>query len=59
MHVTLIEDLKRVHVFKGLSNTVLKQLTVNAKLHTLAKEETLIREGDPSYALFVIFEGWV
>ncbi|MDM8520888.1 cyclic nucleotide-binding domain-containing protein [Anaerolineales bacterium HSG6] len=59
MDFDVVEYLRQLPLFKKASTEALNILAENITLKTLAKDEVLIRKGDPSASLFIIQKGWV
>ena len=55
---TIISQLKKSFLFRGLPNEVLIELGHKATRHELAKDEVLMHKGDVGDSLFMINKGW-
>ena len=55
---TIISQLKKSFLFRGLPNEVLIELGHKATRHELAKDEVLMHKGDVGDLLFMINKGW-
>src|SRR3990172_4954090 len=52
-------QLKNTAIFNGLSDEALAALAQNASTRKLAKDDVLMRKGEPGDSLFLIHNGWV
>ncbi|MCB9076539.1 MAG: SpoIIE family protein phosphatase [Anaerolineaceae bacterium] len=59
MNTTILELLKRMPLFTGLSEETLAQIAAGTELCDIAKDEVLIQKGDHGNSLFIIRSGWV
>lgn len=59
MNTKLIRFLSRVSLFKGAPQEVLEKIVKGVEVHRLPKGEVLVRQDNPSDALFIIQTGWV
>lgn len=59
MDTKLVQYLSKLSLFRGAPEAVLAEIAGQINVLNLAKDDVLIREGDPSDSLFVIQTGWV
>jgi CRP/FNR family cyclic AMP-dependent transcriptional regulator len=59
MHVKTTADLRRIPLFAGLDREALDRLARGSQVRSYKRGETIMREGDPSDALFIIRSGTV
>jgi cAMP-binding proteins - catabolite gene activator and regulatory subunit of cAMP-dependent protein kinases len=59
MNKGVIENLRRVELFSGLSDEELLQIATICKVRRLGAEQAVFREGDEGDELFIIHEGCV
>jgi CRP-like cAMP-binding protein len=57
--VELIEQLKNIAIFSGLSDEALAAIAQHASKRKVAAGDVLMRKGDPGDSLFLIHEGWL
>lgn len=55
---TIISQLKRSFLFRGLPNEALIELARKASRRKLAKDEVLMRKGEQGDSLFMVSKGW-
>jgi CRP-like cAMP-binding protein len=55
----ITNQLKNTMIFSGLSDDALTALAQKAFTRKLAKDDVLMRKGDPGDSLFLIHNGWV
>ena len=55
----MVALLKRLPLFSGLSEELLRFLLADATVHAFPRNRVVFLQGDAANAFFVIFEGWV
>ena len=59
MDVELINRIKKLSLFKDAPDDILVKIAEQTTMLDLEKNDVIVREGDPSYSLFVIRRGWI
>jgi sigma-B regulation protein RsbU (phosphoserine phosphatase) len=59
MDQDIVTLLKKVSLFANMPETMIVKIADGAEIYPLAKNEVLIRKGDPATSLFIILSGWV
>jgi len=59
MNKGVVENLRRVELFSGLSDEELLQIATICKVRRIGAEQAVFREGDDGDELFIIHEGCV
>lgn len=57
MDVELINRIKKLNLFKDAPDDILVKIAEQTTMLDLEKNDVIVREGDPSYSLFVIRRG--
>ena len=55
----IIEQLRKIAIFSGLSDEALTTIAQRATIRKLAEGDVLMKKGDPGNSLFLIHNGWV
>jgi CRP-like cAMP-binding protein len=59
MTTTVVDDLKRVPLFAGMTDRAIEAISALAAEHAVADGEAIVVEGDPGDAFYLLVEGQV
>jgi CRP/FNR family cyclic AMP-dependent transcriptional regulator len=59
VQMDLIELLRKVELFEGLSDEEIKSVAALCRERTFSADEVITQQGEPGREMYVICEGWV